>query len=100
MFLAQALLLSALGGTFGGALGAAVTGLMAAANRRPFTLPLKALVIGIGSDFAHRSARWVVPGDQSRSYPTDGSTERVGEMSNSPAGPRQIRNTECPLQPP
>lgn len=46
-FLAEALLLSALGGVFGSALGAAATGLLAWINSWPFALPPAALVVAV-----------------------------------------------------
>lgn len=46
-FLAEALLLSALGGLFGSAFGAAATGIMAGINGWPFALPPAAIVVAV-----------------------------------------------------
>ncbi|WP_423462284.1 ABC transporter permease [Promicromonospora sp. MS192] len=46
-FLAEALLLSALGGLFGSAFGTAATGIMAAVNGWPFALPPAAIVVAV-----------------------------------------------------
>jgi putative ABC transport system permease protein len=46
-FLAEALLLSALGGLFGSAFGAAATGIMAGINGWPFALPPAAVVVAV-----------------------------------------------------
>jgi putative ABC transport system permease protein len=46
-FLAEALLLAALGGLFGSAFGAAVTGIMAGINGWPFVLPPAAIVVAV-----------------------------------------------------
>jgi putative ABC transport system permease protein len=51
-FLAEALLLSALGGVLGALLGACVTAAMALANGWPFALPPQTLVIGLGATLA------------------------------------------------
>ncbi|MET1073252.1 MAG: ABC transporter permease, partial [Umezawaea sp.] len=48
-FLSEALLLSALGGVFGSALGAAVTGVMALVNDWPFALPPVTIAAAVGS---------------------------------------------------
>lgn len=48
-FLAEALLLSALGGLFGSALGIAATWIMAIINGWPYALPAIAIVIGVGA---------------------------------------------------
>jgi hypothetical protein len=46
-FLAEALLLSALGGLFGSVFGAAATGIMARINDWPFVLPPAAIVVAV-----------------------------------------------------
>ncbi|MFC7329910.1 ABC transporter permease [Marinactinospora rubrisoli] len=51
-FLAEALLLSAFGGVFGSAFGAAATGVMALVNGWPFTLPPGAIVVAISATLA------------------------------------------------
>jgi putative ABC transport system permease protein len=51
-FLAEALLLSALGGLFGSAFGAAATGIMAGINGWPFALPPAAIVVAITATLA------------------------------------------------
>lgn len=48
-FLAEALLLSALGGVFGSAFGAAATAVMAGVNGWPFALPPAAIATGVGA---------------------------------------------------
>jgi putative ABC transport system permease protein len=48
-FLAEALLLSALGGLFGSAFGAATTGIMAGINGWPFALPPAAVVVAVAA---------------------------------------------------
>ncbi|WP_159622161.1 ABC transporter permease [Ruania rhizosphaerae] len=48
-FLAEALLLSALGGIFGSLLGAAATGVMGLINSWPFALPPAAIAVAVGA---------------------------------------------------
>ena len=48
-FLVEALLLSALGGIFGSALGAAVTAVFAAVNGWPFAAPVSMFALAVGS---------------------------------------------------
>ena len=51
-FVAEALLLSAMGGVLGAALGAWVTGLVAGLNGWPFALPISALGVGVAATLA------------------------------------------------
>ncbi|MFC5502601.1 ABC transporter permease [Lysinimonas soli] len=60
-FLAEALLLSALGGVLGVVLGAAVTATFAVANGWPTSLPPGALVIGIGATLLIGGAAGLYP---------------------------------------
>lgn len=68
-FLAEALLLSALGGLFGSALGAVATAVMAGLNGWPFALPSVTIVIGVAATLVIGAVAGLYPAVRAASTP-------------------------------